>query len=140
MALTLILTIIQPVKTEPTQSGEEYRKNQDVTAPPDPVAPKSTTDVPIHGEKTNVLFHPTPSTSYEPTFKSLENQAGALGIGIFLSVIILGKLFGGALKGLIPLAFCLTSGVYLWTKEVIRGGREVEWDSEKERGMTVSSE
>ena len=94
--------------------------------------------MPIHGEKTNILFHPTPSTSYEPTFKSLENKAGALGIGIFISIIILGKLFGGALKGLIPLALCVTSGVWLWTKEVIRSGREVEWDSEKERGLTVS--
>ena len=93
--------------------------------------------MPIHGEKTNVLFHPTPSTSFEPTFKSLENKAGALGIGIFLSIIILGKLFGGTLKGLVPLAICINSGVWLWTKEVIRSGREVEWDSEKERGLTV---
>ena len=95
--------------------------------------------MPIHGEKTNILFHPTPSTSFEPMFKSLEHKAGALGIGIFMSIIILGKLFGGTLKGLIPLALCVTSGVWLWTKEVIRSGREVEWDSEKERGLTVSS-
>lgn len=36
------------VKTEPTQSGEEYRYNQDVTAPPDPVVAGATSDVPIH--------------------------------------------------------------------------------------------
>jgi hypothetical protein len=36
------------VKTDEAQSGEEYRYNQDVTAPPDPVAVGSTSDVPIH--------------------------------------------------------------------------------------------
>jgi hypothetical protein len=46
-------------------------------------------------------------------------------------------MFGGALKGLIPLAMCLSSGVWLWVKEVIRSGREVEWDSEKTRGQMV---
>lgn len=40
------------VKTDKSQSGEEYSHNQDITAPPDPVAPGSTSDVPIHGEKT----------------------------------------------------------------------------------------
>jgi hypothetical protein len=48
-----------PVKTEATQSGKEYRNNQDITAPPDPVAPDNTSHVPIHGEKTN-----TPLVSY----------------------------------------------------------------------------
>jgi hypothetical protein len=93
--------------------------------------------VPIHGEKTNILFHPTPSVSYEPTFKKLEQQAGYVCIGIFAAVVVLGKMFGGSLKGLIPLAMCLTSGIWLWMKEVVRSGREVEWDSEKERGLTV---
>jgi hypothetical protein len=46
-------------------------------------------------------------------------------------------MFGGALKGLIPLGMCLASGVYLWMKEVVRSGREVEWDSEKVRGQMV---
>lgn len=52
--------------------------------------------------------------------------------------IVVGKLFGGALKGLVPLAMCLSSGVWLWMKEVIRSGREVEWESEKSRGQMVS--
>ena len=37
--------------TEATQSGEEYRYNQDITAPPDPVEPGSTTDVPLRARR-----------------------------------------------------------------------------------------
>lgn len=132
------LTRSQPVKTDPSQSHAEYKEAQDITAPPDPVAEGSTSDVPIHGEKTNILFHPTPSVSYEPTFARLEKQAGGVCIAVGLAVIFLGKSFGGSLKGLIPLAACLVSGIWLWMKEVIRSGREVEWESEKERGRTVS--
>jgi hypothetical protein len=124
-------------KTEATQSGEEYRYNQDITAPPDPVEPGSTTDVPLRGEKTNVLFHPTPSISYEPMYAALEKQAGALCITIFTAVVLLGRLFGGKLVGLVPLAMCVTSVVWLWMKEVVRSGREVEWHSEKQRGQMV---
>jgi Ca2+-dependent lipid-binding protein len=38
---------------QPTQSREEYAEKQDETAPPAPVKPHTTTDVPIRGEKTN---------------------------------------------------------------------------------------
>lgn len=71
-------------------------------------------------------------------YASLEKKAGALCTGILLAVVILGKMFGGSLKGLIPLGACLASGVWLWMKELVRSGREVEWESEKERGQTVS--
>jgi hypothetical protein len=127
-----------PVKTEASQSGEEYSNNQDITAPPDPVVPRSTSDVPIHGEKTNILFHPTPSVSYEPMFKILEKRTTVLCTGVFLAIVVLGKMFGGALYGLIPLAMCITSGIFLWMKEVIRAGRVTEWSSERERGQTVN--
>ena len=76
--------------------------------------------------------------SYEPTFAALEKKAGALCIAIFAATVVLGKMFGGKLIGLIPLALCITSGVWLWAKEVVRSGREVEWESEKTRGETVS--
>lgn len=127
-----------PVKTEASQSNPEYAHNQDITAPPDPVAEGTTSDVPIHGEKTNILFHPTPSVSYEPTFAALEKKTGGLCIGVFVAIVVVGKLFNGRLLGLIPLAMCVTSGIWLWMKEVVRSGREVEWESEKERGETVS--
>ncbi|KAF2404977.1 hypothetical protein EJ06DRAFT_525553 [Trichodelitschia bisporula] len=128
-----------PVKTEASQSNPEYKEKQDITAPPDPVVDGSTSDVPIRGEKTNVLFHPTPSVSYEPTFARLEKQAGAVCVAILIAVVALGKTFGGSFKGLIPLAMCVSSGVWLWMKEVVRSGREVEWESEKERGQTATA-
>ncbi|KAL8811803.1 MAG: hypothetical protein Q9223_004873 [Gallowayella weberi] len=125
------------VRTDPSQSNPEYSHNQDITAPPDPMAEGSTSDVPIHGEKTNILFHPTPSVSYEPMYASLEKRAGALCIGVCLAVVILGKMFGGSLKGLIPTSMCIASGIWLWMKEVVRSGREVEWSSEQSRGETA---
>lgn len=127
------------VKTDSSQSNPEYKHNQDITAPPDPVADGSTSDVPIHGEKTNILFHPTPSVSYEPMFAALETRASGLCIGVFLAIVLLGKMFGGSLKGLIPTAMCIVSGIFLWMKEVVRSGREVEWSSEQSRGETVSN-
>ena len=125
--------------TSSSQPYEEYKETQDLTAPPDPIAEGSTSDVPIHGEKTNILFHPTPSVSYEPTFKALEQRAGGLCIAILISIIVVGKMFGGALKGLIPLAMCIASGLWLWMKEVVRSGREVEWSSEQSRGETATA-
>jgi Ca2+-dependent lipid-binding protein len=108
-----------------------------VTAPPDPIADGTTSDVPIHSEKTNILFHPTPSITYQPMFEELEKRATSLTVGIVIGVVLLGKMFGGSLWGLIPLAFCLGSGVYLWMKEVVRSGRDVEWSNEQLRGETV---
>ncbi|KAI1364973.1 hypothetical protein F5Y08DRAFT_305513 [Xylaria arbuscula] len=125
------------VKTEATQSGEEYRRNQDVTAPPDPIVEGATSDVPIHGEKTNVLFHPTPSVSYEPMYNVIEQRATVLCIAIFFAIIFFGKTFGGRLLGLIPLSICITSGVFLWMKDLVRRGRDIEWSSEQKRGETA---
>ncbi|KIW44633.1 uncharacterized protein PV06_03088 [Exophiala oligosperma] len=127
------------VATDPSQKNPEYKEKQDITAPPDPIAEGATSDVPIHGEKTNILFHPTPSVSYEPMFEILEKRAGGLCIAILLSIVFLGKMFGGSLKGLIPLGMCLASGVWLWMKEVVRSGREVEWSSEQSRGETATA-
>ncbi|KAF3766377.1 hypothetical protein M406DRAFT_277269 [Cryphonectria parasitica EP155] len=125
------------IKTDPSQSGEEYRYAQDVTAPPDPVEPGTTSDVPIHGEKTNVLFHPTPSVSYEPMYASIEARANVLCIAIFIAIVIIGKMFGGSLWGLFPLAACVASGVFLWMKDLVRQGRDTEWSSEQKRGETA---
>jgi hypothetical protein len=127
----------QKIKTSPDQPYEEYRRNQDITAPPDPIAEGTVSDVPIHGEKTNVLFHPTPSVSYEPMFKIVEQRAGIVCIGVFLSILIPGHLAEGSLKWLFPLAFCVASAVWLWMKDVIKRGRTFEWSSEKLRGETV---
>ncbi|OHW92631.1 C2 domain containing protein [Colletotrichum incanum] len=126
------------ISTSSKQSGEEYRHAQDVTAPPDPVEPGSTSDVPIHSEKTNVTFFKTPSVSYEPMFEHLERRANILCAGIFFSIVIVGKFFGGALYGLVPLGFCVASGVFLWMKDLITQGRNTEWSSEQDRGETAT--
>ncbi|KAI1179559.1 C2 domain-containing protein [Nemania sp. FL0916] len=126
-----------PIKTEANQSGEEYRKNQDITAPPDPVATGTTSDVPIHGEKTNVLFHPTPSVSYEPMYAAIEQRATILCTTVFFSILFIGKFFGGRLLGLIPLGMCIASGIFLWMKDLVRRGRDIEWSSEQKRGETA---
>jgi hypothetical protein len=70
-------------------------------------------------------------------FAALETRANILCAGILIATVVVGKMFGGALKGLIPLGMCLASGVYLWMKEVVRSGREVEWSSEQVRGQMV---
>ncbi|KXX80686.1 Tricalbin-2 [Madurella mycetomatis] len=124
-------------QTSASQSDEEYRVAQDVTAPPDPVAEGATSDVPIHGEKTNVLFHPTPSVSYEPMFETVSARANVLCAGLFLAVVFLGKMMGGNLWGLVPLGACVASGVFLWAKDLIRRGRALEWSSEQKRGETA---
>ncbi|KAH6897463.1 hypothetical protein B0T10DRAFT_507066 [Thelonectria olida] len=127
------------ISTSSKQKGEEYRHAQDVTAPPDPVQEGATSDVPIRSEKTSILFYKTPSVSYEPMFEILEQRANFLCVGIFIAVVFLGRIFGGHLLGLIPLAFCIASGVYLWAKDLIRQGRDLEWSSEQERGETATS-
>ncbi|KAK7535639.1 hypothetical protein IWX49DRAFT_510087 [Phyllosticta citricarpa] len=128
-----------PIKTESSQPYDQYKENQDVTAPPDPVAEGTTSDVPIHGEKTNILFHPTPSVSYEPYFVTIEKQAGGLCAGVVIAIVMIGKMFGGSLSGLVPLGACIASGVWLWMKEVVRRGRELEWHSERTRGQTATA-
>ena len=100
-----------PVKTDASQKNSEYGRIQDIIAPPDLMHEGITSDVPICGEKTNILFHPTLSVSYEPTFARWEHQADAVCIVVFAAIIILGRTFGGKFIALIPLAMCLTSDI-----------------------------
>lgn len=72
-------------------------------------------------------------------FDQLEKRGTALCIAIPFAIIVLGRIFGGSLLGLIPLAFCVTSGVWLWVQEVIKSGKEMEWSSEQMRGQMVQS-
>ncbi|KAF5667621.1 transmembrane transporter [Fusarium heterosporum] len=127
------------IATSSKMSGEEYRYAQDVTAPPDPVKEGATSDVPIRSEKTSVVFYKTPSVSYEPMFAILEARSNVLCAGIFCAIVFIGKMFGGRLLGLIPLGFCVASGVFLWTKDLIRQGRDLEWSSEQDRGEAATA-
>jgi hypothetical protein len=127
------------VKADSNQPLSEYKENQDITAPPDPIAEGTTSDVPIHGERTNILFYPTPTISYKPMFETLERRGTGLCIGIVFGIVVLGRTFGASYWGLIPLAACITSGVWLWVQEVIRSGREMEWSSEQLRGQVATA-
>ncbi|POR32933.1 Uncharacterized protein TPAR_06891 [Tolypocladium paradoxum] len=126
------------VKVSSQLSGEEYRYAQDITAPPDPIQEGATSDVPVRSEKASVLFHKTPSVSYEPMFTSIERKANILCLGILIAIVFVGKLFDGRLLGLIPLAICVASSVFLWMKDLVRQGRDAEWSSEQERGETAT--
>ncbi|CAM1509320.1 Fc.00g030590.m01.CDS01 [Cosmosporella sp. VM-42] len=127
------------VKLSSDQSGEDYRHTQDILAPPDPVQEGATSDVPIRSEKTSVLFYKTPTVSYEPMFEILEQRATVLCAGIFIAIVFIGKMLGGRLLGLIPLGGCVAAGVFLWVKDLIRQGRDLEWSSEQERGETATA-
>lgn len=71
-------------------------------------------------------------------YAQLETRTTFLTAGVTIAIIVLGKMFGGALYGLIPLALCVGSGIFLWMKDLVRQGRAQEWQSEKERGEVVS--
>lgn len=71
-------------------------------------------------------------------FDRLGRSAAKLCVAIAAAIVFLGKIFGGSLLGLLPLAACIAAGVWLWMKEVVRSGREAEWTSEQLRGETVS--
>jgi len=49
-----------PVKVDASQKNPEYGRIQDIIAPPDLMHEGITSDVPICGQKTNILFHPIP--------------------------------------------------------------------------------
>ncbi|KAF3481358.1 uncharacterized protein GIQ15_04117 [Arthroderma uncinatum] len=127
------------LKTKPSQSLEEYKHTQDIVSPPEPIAAGTTSDVPIHGERTNVLFHPTPSISYEPMFKVLEKNASILCSVIFVAILVVGRIAGGQIKWMLPLACCVATGVWFWTFDLIRRGRTFQWHSEKLRGQTATA-
>lgn len=72
-------------------------------------------------------------------FDELETRATGLSLAIVFAIIFLGAFFGGSLLGLLPLSLCIACGVFLWMREVIRRGREMEWSSEQYRGESVGS-
>lgn len=127
--------------TDATQNEKDYAEKQDVTAPPDPVAPHTTTDVPIHGEKTNILFHPTPTLSLSDTvFATFEQRAVTLCGGIFAAIVVLGYIIGGgSFFSLLVMGAGVSGGVWYWAKGVMDEARTVDWASEKKRGETATN-
>jgi Ca2+-dependent lipid-binding protein len=70
-------------------------------------------------------------------YEAIEARANVLCAGIFFAIVLIGRLFGGSLWGLFPLASVIVSGVFLWMKDLIRRGRDIEWSSEQRRGETA---
>lgn len=124
---------------QPTQDLEEYTEKQDRTAPPAPIEKNTTTDVPIRGEKTNILLHQTPSLSLEDTvFASFEQKVGGLCIGIVATIVVLMKVLGGTSIWLSSFIGSLVAGgVWYWAHGLMQEARTVDWESEKKRGQTA---
>lgn len=141
--------------TSPSQPLKEYAEIQDVTSPPTPVIPHSTSDVPLHGgEKTNLLFHPTPtiSLSSAPVIRELEQKAQQVCICtlIFTTMIpVLAWVFLGGEGGFhvtIPIIlFSFAAGVsiscviWLWTRSILSQTRNIDWSAERQRGEIASA-
>jgi hypothetical protein len=71
-------------------------------------------------------------------YVQLEERTNILCAGVLLSIVVLGKLFGGALYGLIPLVLCVSSGIFLWMRDLVTKGRSHEYSSETASGKMVS--
>lgn len=136
---SVVNTLGQTVQTDANQPLPVYAEAQSQTSPPGRQSTRATHDVPIHGERTNVLFHPTPTITLEPMFSILEFRASMVCLGIAASTLIVGTIFGSTPFWItFLLAAGTSSGVYLWMKEVIRSGREFEWSAEKKRGEVAT--
>lgn len=72
-------------------------------------------------------------------FEILEQRATVLCAAIFFAIIVVGKMFGGRLLGLVPLGACIASAVFLWMKDLVRQGRDLEWSSEQDRGEAATA-
>ncbi|RKF82781.1 Meiotically up-regulated gene 190 protein [Golovinomyces cichoracearum] len=129
---------VNTAKTDSSQSDEQYREGHEITSP-DPSGSNSTSDVPINCQKNTLLSHPTNSVSYEPLYESLEKSTNVLCVTIVMSILFFGKLVGGSLYGLIPLSLCITSGIFLWMKDLVQKGRSNQWQSECKRGQYINS-
>ena len=66
-------------------------------------------------------------------------RANMLCAGIFAGIVVVGKILGASLWGLFPLGACIASGVFLWIKDLIKHGRDVEWKSEQDRGEAATA-
>lgn len=89
--------------TEPDSTGHEAP-----TAADDAANAKAgaTDDVPIGGEKSNVLFHPTPVVDFDRVFLALKKDLRQVAYLIFGSIVTLDWLFiGGGWKGFLKSLF-----------------------------------
>jgi len=141
--------------TSSDQPIRDYAETQDVTAPPAPMAPHSTKDVPLRGgEKTNLLFHPTPTIALAtaPVIEALEKKAQNVCIAtlIFTTMIpllpwILRGFKGGIHVTISSLLVSFVAGViiscviWVWTRSILSETRNIDWSAERQRGEIASA-
>jgi Ca2+-dependent lipid-binding protein len=119
------------------QSPEEYRKTQDDTAPPDAV-PGTTDDVPLKGEATNVLFHPTPAVDFAEGYKLLEKYTSSLCLMIIIGIIVATWLFRKyGFIGSVVTSIAVSGGVWFWMKRIQEEAESLRWHTERARGQTA---
>ncbi|QUC15769.1 uncharacterized protein UV8b_00010 [Ustilaginoidea virens] len=91
---------------KPRQDKHEYKQEENALAMDDTPKAGQTNDVPIGGEKSNVLFHPTPEPNFERVFDSNENPLMMVSYTVFGVIVFLDWLFiGGGLKGFVKSLF-----------------------------------
>lgn len=91
------------------KQAEKEKTGPGVHSADDGPKANATDDVPIGGEKSNVLFHPTPQVNFDHVYDALKQDLRQVAYLIFGSVIVLDWLFIGGgwigfLKSLLPAA------------------------------------
>lgn len=141
--------------TSPIQPLKEFAEIQDITAPPAPMAPHSTSDVPLRGgEKTNLLFHPTPTIalSSTPVIQALEQKAKYVCITLFTFTAMIPLLpsilcgFKGGVHVTVPsflasftAGITIACAIWVWTRSILRQTRNIDWSAERQRGEISSA-
>lgn len=119
------------------------------------MAPHSTSDVPLRGgEKTNLLFHPTPtiSLSSTPVIQALEKKAQQVCIAVLVFTTMIPLLpwmlrgFKGGFHVTVPsMLASFTAGVliacaiWVWTRSLLTQTRNIDWSAERQRGEIASA-
>ncbi|KAF8421574.1 hypothetical protein EV426DRAFT_718555 [Tirmania nivea] len=141
--------------TSPNQSLKEYAEIQDITAPPAPMAPHSTSDVPLRGgEKTNLLFHPTPTIALSAAAitQALEEKAKHVCIATLILITMI-PLFPSILHGFrggiyvtVPsllasftVGIIIACAIWMWTRSILTQARNIDWSAERQRGEIGSA-
>jgi Ca2+-dependent lipid-binding protein len=94
--------------------------------------------VPLKGEATNVLFHPTPGVDFTDAFVALKKHTTMLCLGIIVLIIGLNLVFRKiGILGSIITATLVSGGVWFWMMRIKEEAEKIRWGTEKARGETA---
>lgn len=94
--------------------------------------------MPLKGEVTNVLFHPTPGVDFTKGFEALERHTTILCIAIIIVVVGLNKVVGkGSMLSSVITATLVSGGVWFWMKWIQEEAENIRWGTETARGQTA---